>query len=189
MTDFRVDNIVENYKNSTGAERRAGTAWYPAAYSLALSMDPENTARAAGVIAALSPQQRWSVNMAIAAELIGWADAGADMGSVPHLPTFTPQLVKAIAIAAHGVDPLDVLHGPKERAFYGAIMGHADAVVVDRWAARAADPEHFGSGDVRVTAAQYRKIAEAYRAAARIVGRPVRDVQATVWIHVRGAAD
>lgn len=185
----RVRHIVEAYRSATPAQRRSGAAWYPSAFETAAKMDPENPARAAGVIAALSPQQRWWVNVANAATTIGWADAGADMDRAPRLH-FTTQMAKAIAIAAHNVDPLDVLHGPKERAFYGAMMGHADAVVIDRWAARVAEPEtRTGHDDERVTNAQYRHIAEAYREAAAVLNRPVRDVQATTWITTRGAAD
>lgn len=187
--DDRVQHIVDAYRAATPAQRRSGAAWYPSAYELAAHMDPDNPARAAGVIAALSPQQRWWVNVANAATVIGWADAGADMDHAPRLH-FVTQMAKAIAIAAHGVDPLDVLHGPKERAFYGAMMGHADAVVIDRWAARVAEPEtRHGTDDERVTLAQYRKIAESYRAAAVKLKRPVRDVQATTWIVTRGASN
>lgn len=192
----KVEHIVDAYNASTPAERRAGAAWYPSAYALAQSMDPENPSRAAGVIAALSPQQRWSVNIAQAARMIGWADALSEddrvhqlVGTAPKVH-FLTQRIKAIAIAAYGVNPLEVLHGPKESAFYGAIMGHTDAVVVDRWTARVAEPGlRHGTQDERVTVAQYRRIAQAYREAAKRLGRPVRDVQATVWIHIRGAGD
>jgi hypothetical protein len=185
----RVDHVIDAWHRATPAQRRTGAAWYPLAYELAAKMDPDNPSRAAGVIAALSPQQRWNVNVANAATVIGWADAGADMAIAPRLH-FTTQMAKAIAIAAHNVDPLDVLRGPKERAFYGAIMGHADAVVIDRWAARVAEPEtRHGTKDERVSATDYRRIAEAYRNAARYLRRPVRDVQATTWVVTRGSAD
>lgn len=110
------------------------------------------------------------------------------MESVPRVH-FTTQMAKAIAIAAHGMDPLEALHGPKECAFYSAIMGHHNAVVVDRWAARVAEPEtRKGTQDEKVTPAQFRRIAAAYCEAARRLHRVARDVQATTWIVVRGGS-
>lgn len=185
-----VKNIIKAYKSASAEQRRIGAAWYPAAYHEAALLDPENPSRAVGVIAALSPQTGWRRNLAYASQIIKWANAQdprhIDAKTAPQVH-FTGQMAKAIAIAAYNVDPLGVLHGPKETAFYGAIMGHPDAVVIDRWAARAADPEKYTGGkNERVTDAQYRKIGSAYRDAARALNRPVRDVQGTIWFATRG---
>lgn len=190
--DTRVDNIVKAYKSASLAQKRVGAAWYPQAYHDAALLDPVNPSRAVGVIAALSPQTGWKRNLAYASQVVKWADELSEgdrlhrrVDSAPRVH-FAIQMAKAISIAAYNVSPLEVLHGPKERAFYGAIMGHPDAVVIDRWAARAADPDRFTGGkNETVTPAQYRKLALAYMAAAHKLNRPVRDVQGTVWFATR----
>jgi hypothetical protein len=58
-------------------------------------------------------------------------------------------------------------------------------VTVDVWAARAAYGEWMPAWPEGHT---YTRLARAYTAAADALGETPRDVQAAVWIHVRGAA-
>jgi hypothetical protein len=151
LLDARAARIVASYRDSTPAERRLGRQWYPNALDAARAIDPDAPERAAGVIAALSPRERWSVNVRNAAQLIGWIDSDAGLEERPRL-TFETQQRKAERIGYYE-DALDVLRGPKERAFYKAIVGDPDAVVVDTWAYRIAEGDWRGRApapDVRL---------------------------------------
>lgn len=126
-------------------------------------------ATAAGVIAALSPRQQWSANVAGADDLLG---GGTGCG-------FAKNRDKAERIA-NGERPLDVLSGPKVRAFYRAIMGDQDAAVVDVWMWRA-----MGQNPLAPTV-KYDDAAASLVEAARKVEVAVTAFQAAVWTYVRG---
>jgi hypothetical protein len=70
--------------------------------------------------------------------------------------------------------------GPKCSAFYRAIMGDTDALVLDRWAALA-----LGYKRKHLPRAVRREFEVAYRAAAAACGETVRAFQAITWITVR----
>jgi uncharacterized protein YbaA (DUF1428 family) len=92
----------------------------------------------------------------------------------------TDQLPK-IHDALYGPRPSDAPRGPKVAAFYRAVVGDDDALVIDRWASFAA-----GGPRDRVPRAKERAaIAEAYQAVAADVGEALRDFQAIVWIQCR----
>lgn len=87
---------------------------------------------------------------------------------------------------AHGEDPNVVLRGPKVRAFFANITGDHDSVTVDVWAARAAEDTRI---DNSPSGARYAAIARAYQLAAVKRGVSPREMQAAVWVHIRGAAE
>jgi hypothetical protein len=179
--------LVAIYDAAPESTRRAGRGWYPAAYREAAAMMPADPARAAAVIAALSPQVTWRANLRAARAIL--RDPYRAYGEGGGIPGYAANLKKAAAIAAgapYGRGPGDGFGGPapKVRAFHAAICGDLDSVTLDVWAMRAA-----GLGNGRAPAGrQYAAGASAYRAAARRVGIPARDLQAIVWIQVRGYA-
>lgn len=173
--------ILAAYGEASAADLAAGLDWYRRAYTAAESLLPDDPTRAAGVIAALSPRCHWRTNVAWAAAIIEAAERG----------DATPPRVHTLAMRQHawriaqGEAPLDVLNGPKVRAFYSNITGDLNAVTVDVWAARAATGRDLPYVQGRI----YRLISRAYREAAGILEMPARDVQAAVWVHVRGGAE
>jgi hypothetical protein len=175
--------VLRHWRRASAAELAEGMAWYARAGELADALSagaPITRAQACGVIAALSPRQQWVTNVTGAVALV---DAYARGESDPPSVGLGLSRSRAWAILHHPGDPLDVLGGPKVRAFYANIMGDAHAVTVDVWAARAAE----GRRDDRApTRGRYRRIADAYRAAADIAGVTPREMQAAVWVHVRG---
>ena len=172
--------ILAHWGNASAADQAAGIAWYDRAADAARTILPSDPERAAGVIAALSPRCQWRINLAWAAAVIEAAESGADCPSV-HTRTMRAQAWRI----ANGEPALSVLGGPKVRAFYSNIIGNTDRVTVDVWALRAADP-----GETRVPSGRLYDLTErAYIEAARIVGVAPRDLQAAVWVHVRGAAE
>ena len=190
------NRLLTHWAEATADDLAAGLAWYgraeQAAQSLAddTSLSPRS---AAGIIAALSPRNRWSVNVAQAAQVIIARENGEDCPRVST--THNRSLAWKIA---HGADPADVLGGPKVRAFFANITGDHDAVTVDTWAYRAATgdfrPHPTKNGPYMFAeipapqGAEYDLVARAFRECAKIVGVTSREFQAAVWVHVRGAA-
>ena len=177
-----VDAILAAYRASSSLERELGASWYGDARETAHRLAAEYGATldtAAGIIAALSPRQTWSGNVRAAETLLAAYALGLELPAVG----LRRNAAKAWRIAA-GEDPDAVLSGPKVRSFFRNILGDPDAVTVDTWAARVA-----GETRATFTPAQYGRLAAAYRAAAAALGLAPAIVQATTWIHVRGAAD
>jgi len=176
--------IRRAYESATIAERAAGLEWYAtanaAADDIANAYGIDRRA-AAGIIAALSPRMQWAANLRAAHAVAAAAHSGA---AHPPRVGMTGNTDKAWRIA-NGADPVDVLRGPKVTAFFANIVGDLRSVTVDVWAARAA----YGRDDAPVPAGRrYARLADAYRRTADRLGVPPRDLQAAVWVHVRGAA-
>lgn len=179
--------LIDAYRGAPLAAIEDGRAWYPTAAReaarIARPTDGIDVVRAAAVIAALSPQVRWAQNVVAAERLIA-ARGGLSDSTVPG---FNANVAKARAIIRGGplYGPGDALGGeaPKVRAFWRAICGDPDSVVLDVWAMRAAGLDGAPSG------ARYRKVAEMYRRAAAKVGEAPRDFQAIVWLATRGLVE
>lgn len=174
--------ILAAYDAASPADAAAGMAWYERAESTMEAMQARygvDRATAAGVTAALSPRVRWATNLVAAERVIRAAQLGMRAPSVGT----RANVRKAWAIA-NGADPDAVLGGPKVTAFYANLSGDHDRVTVDVWAARAAgaDPE-------RLTDKRRRELRDAYTRAAAARGVTPRQLQAAVWVAVRGAAD
>lgn len=164
--------IIAAYTEASAEVRAAGASWYPAAAAECRDMLPADPERAAAIVAALSPRLSWRANLLAARAVV--------RGETPR-GVLRANVGKAQRIAA-GADPDVVLGGPKVRAFYRALVGDRDAVVVDVWAARVAG---VAAPD---TERRYHRAAASYRIAARTLGVPVAHVQAATWIHARGTA-
>lgn len=177
--DTMVRNITRAFRKATPAHMAAGLGWYAEAYRVAAQIWPERPDLAAGVIAALSPRCQWSTNQVWAAAVVHAARTGQ---ACPAVHT-TAMRAHAWRIA-NGEAPLDVLNGPKVRAFWANIMGDTNAVTVDVWAVFVAT----GSKDAAQisTPARYAAVAAAYRRAAAILGVTPREVQAATWVAARG---
>ncbi len=195
------DNAVRRYERAllhvwdraSDDARAFGPEWYPAARREAAALADRygfTVAQAVGVIAATSPRVKWDQNLRDAEVVLSWCEDDRD-GRAPdfhtlraHCSSFTANLLKA-AECAFVDDPLTVLNGPKQRAFYRNIIGDADGVTVDVWATRAATR---GTLDHPRTRAEYALIERAYqRAAAKRACTP-RDFQAAVWLAARDTA-
>lgn len=120
------------------ADIAEGIHWYQRAYDLAVQLihayQPLTLGQAIGVIAALSPNNKWERNCQDAERLIKTWHVGGDMMSV-KVCTYNTNKQKAIAILElESVDTeaiAKILNGRKVVAFYRSISGHKDAVCVD----------------------------------------------------------
>jgi hypothetical protein len=184
----REFNILSMYRRATPEQADAGAHWYDAARKLATDYARRygvTKQRAAGVIAALSPQVSWKKNQDYARTIL---EATYTCSVKPRAQCLYGNWDKAWKIA-NGTDtashPLVVLKGPKVLSFYRNICGKGDrSVTVDSWASRVAVPE-----GIYLTPVQYRKIADAYTRVADMLDTVPAHVQATCWIAIRGTGE
>jgi hypothetical protein len=186
-----VRALLATWAGADDYARTYGPQWYGRAHEQAAELAERygfTVAQAAGAIAAMSPRVGWGENLADADTLLSWAERARDEPDAPYVPEWALKLVSFSANRDRAIecltvdDPLTVLRGPKQRAFYLNIMGDATGVTVDVWATRAATR---GQLDTPGTSRRYADIAAAYRTAARAVGVAPRDFQAGVWIAAR----
>jgi hypothetical protein len=130
--------------------------------------------RVVHVAAATSPACTVRTNLAWTREAVR-TNGAARVGRYPNA------MAPRIRAALDG--DLLAVGGLKVTNFARAILGDTDAVVLDRWALRAA-----GHGRITCTEKQYARIADEYRTAARSVGETPRDFQAIVWVVSRDSA-
>jgi len=180
-----VKNLIAIGNQLTTEEVAAGVGWYPLAARTARRLGRRYGTtfhRSAGIIAAMSPRQSWTGNITLAEKVLSTRE--------PHgLPICRKRVVPILA----GHRPIDALAptGVSQKVywFYRAITGDQNAVVIDRWAMRAAMGRHDATeADVKVLdrVGVYEMVADAYRKVAPLFGMTPREFQAAVWVHVRG---
>ena len=102
MTRTNVENIKAIYQLATLTEQEDGKAWYPVAHSIAIHLADRHEiseAQAIGVIAALSPRNRWERNVEDADRLIAaYVIDGPEQARLTKVCTFTSNKDKAIRI-------------------------------------------------------------------------------------------
>lgn len=185
-----VANIEAAWGATTAAERALGARWYPRARATAREIARDagiSEARAAAIVASLSPRAQWKVNVQWARDVALAAASGADC------PAASTQVFRALAwkVATGELGPGAVGDtrtrgvGPKVARFWRNILGARDCATVDTWACKVAgaDPKAVAS------AAGYARVEAAYVEAARRLSVDVRTLQAATWIAERGRAE
>jgi hypothetical protein len=153
-------------------EMQNAKTWYASAkchayaISFAMSIPMEN---AASIISAFSPRVKWTRNMALA-----WQYA-------------TGQDVKCLGNSIRAAERakgcgFSALKGLKTNAFARNIAGDLDAVTIDAWMLRP-----FGLKAVNKT--NYRTLSNAIRTVAREVNMTPADLQALIWVRLRGKSE
>lgn len=173
-----TNNVLAVYSNSTAENMRQGLTWYMDAHNFAKMLDPKNVARAAGIIAALSPMNGWENNKNKAAQLYRQNGDGTGLG-------LKANAAKAVRIY-NNEDPNDVLKGAKVRAFYRTILnpfGDIDPVI-DRHAfdiavGKRTDDKIRGQLSNKGV---YESFASVYRQAAKVAGIGSAQMQAITWV-------
>lgn len=164
------------YLRATPDVIQAGENWYDDAWREVVRLaETHGVTRdvAAGVIAALSNSKEWNLNVRIADALLESVRKGERPGG--HFRQCIDAALRVIRIG-----PFAALGGPKVAPFMRAIGGDLDAAVVDRWIWRAVN------GRGTLTLKRHREVAQALRLLAAEVGKRTAQVQAIVWIVVRG---
>ena len=190
MTRTNVDNIKAIYQLATLTEQQDGITWYPNALQIARNLADRYSireAQAIGVIAALSPRNRWERNVQDADAIIAAFKAGgAEQAMLTKVCTFTSNKAKAVKILtatyADLDDVLEILSGPKLREFASCIAG-LDDVCIDGHAFCIWAANRTGLADVPAIGVKLRReIKAAYQAAANELGITPSACQAITWV-------
>lgn len=183
-------NILRVYHAADRETRASGADWY--ARNAALLADVATRAgvsaeAAIGAAAAISPGMNW--------DLVPHCVARLARRERVIIPTYSRANVAKARACLKGRPPLDVLGGPKVRAFF-ACLAAPDAsreVCVDGHATRIARAlpgviRGEGAADSRLTEYQYAMVADAYRLAADAEGVIPHAMQAITWLAWKGGA-
>jgi hypothetical protein len=177
------------YDLATPHEITVGRAWYPQAYETARIMASEYgicVQTVVGVIAALSPRNKWERNLLDAENLIEAYCVDRDAAAAVKVCTFGKGKAKAIQILDLDQDPftdaiMDVLSGPKLREFASCIL-KLDDVTVDGHAFCVWNGARTGLKAVPAIGVKLRaEIKSDYRKAAAKLGLSPSECQAVTW--------
>ena len=175
---------------SSAADVAEGLAWYRTANTAAIELSSRyniNVSTACGVIAALSPRNKWTRNLIDAENLINvFCTAGADACNDVKVCTFGKNKAKALAILASDSCNLDsieqILSGPKLKEFFRCIIGQDD-VCIDGHAYSIWFGDRITLNKVPSIGVKLRRtIKEDYLAIARANSMTGYEVQAVTWV-------
>ena len=191
--DEMVANIISIWKLSTPQEKRDGVVWYVDAHKECQQMSGDfglSDYLAAGVVSALSPNNKWAINVRNARDLIYNFIQGEDINAF-KVSTYPMNKVKAWEIMQENHDYESMkgkLNGQKTTCFYENIMGE-DTCTVDGHARNIAYMERvtLTSDKSAVGKVEYREIQQAYMTAAkklRYQNKRVKsyELQAVTWV-------
>ena len=194
-TTIGTRNILAVYSLASKGEEVEGREWYTRANRVAASIASEHgitTNKAAAVIAALSPSNRWERNMVDAENLVrAFTIGGRSEAENVKCATYGKMKDKAIRILENktgGDDFATILKGQKITAFYHCIMGATDTVCVDGHAYCIWFGDRMVLADVpNIGKRMYAEITSDYVEAARILteaGTPMTcyELQAVTWV-------
>jgi hypothetical protein len=182
-------NILAVYHLANVGDRIEGASWYGTAKKHAAALADQygiHIDTAAGVIAALSPRNKWERNLADAENLIRVFTLDPQSVDSVKVCTFGANKAKAIKILeveAQFDTVLDILSGPKLREFFTCIIGDdTEEVCVDGhaysiWAGDRITLANVPSIGVKLR----RQIKADYAAVAEQLGLPAYVVQAITW--------
>ena len=182
-----IHNIISVYRDADETQHAEGLVWYPnaqkAAYHIAVKYDIAVYIVVA-VIAALSPNNKWTRNLVNADALIGAFIRGDGIDSV-KVSTYNKMKQKAwdiLAARPNYEGAKAMLKGRKITSFFLDIMGEFN-VTIDGHARNIAYGERVGLTDDRtnIGVREYHALQAAYDEAARRVGLLPYQLQAITW--------
>ena len=138
MSTKNVNNIKAIYLLATTQEKIDGAKWYSSANEIAMNLAVEyglTLQTTAGVIAALSPRNKWSRNVIDAENLIETFVRDPESAVNIKVCTFNKNKEKALNILKADQDfytenVRDILKGPKLIEFFNCIL-HVEDVCID----------------------------------------------------------
>ena len=131
-------HIIAKFALATTAECVNGQQWYKSAHEIAARLARNNnitTAKAAGVLAALSPNNKWERNCHDAEQLIqAYIHGDEDDARNINVCTYGAMKEKAIKILNTNEDIffdeiINILNGPKIIEFFNCIMQRKDVCI------------------------------------------------------------
>ena len=137
LSTIGTRNILGVFALATSGELQEGREWYSRANRVAAEIASAhgiNLETAAGVIAALSPNNRWERNIVDAENVIrAYSIGGCEEAENVKVCTYGKMRTKAIQIleSMNIDDHVDILKGRKITAFYECIIGREDSCCID----------------------------------------------------------
>lgn len=190
------DHIIAKFLLATACEKQAGAVWYINAKAIAKRIADRfdvPVIRVVGVIAALSPNNKWERNCQDAENLIAaWSAGGATDAANVKVCTYGPNKAKAVLILETAFDHesiVSILSGPKVVEFYHCILDICDDVCIDGHAYSIWIGERLTMKEVPSIGVKLRKvIKEDYRRAALAIEKlghgyyTAAQIQAITWV-------
>jgi len=168
-------NIIAVWEEASIAQHESGMGWYDEAHEIARDISGDIAWKGAGVLAALSPNKAWNMNIILARRAFRDGQASGSMGVA---------CAKADQILG-GAEPLSVMgNGLKTRNFYLNILNPSDPfpVTIDRHAYDVAlGVRNAENKRLSLTQKRYDAFARVYREAAHTLGVLPQQVQAVTW--------
>jgi hypothetical protein len=183
-----VRNILKVYRRATPEDIANGLEWYDRAKryaSIISNLSGVNLNTVVGVMAALSPNNRWERNVKDTERMV-WAWVKGEDLSDFKVSCYNTMKQKAWSILEDDLtdddDILTRLNGQKIRSFYSNIRG-LDEVTIDGHAYNIALGIRQGltSDKTNMGKKLYREMQEAYVKAAKRVGVKPHELQAITW--------
>lgn len=183
-------NLRHWYKSATDQERADGKVWYAEAESFCAYLSDKYSIEqeiAAGVVSALSPNNKWNRNK-IDAELVIFSAINNVPAESVKVCTYSANKIKAFAIAKG--DRKILMSSPKTYAF-ARNVGQRDSshVTIDKWHLRACQTQSKAPMQCveNVTPKQYKLIeAETISVAKELNVNPI-EFQATIWVCIKNS--
>ena len=187
-----AENVIAVYKLASVADKQQGQSWYARALVFAVRLgDLYNieTTTIVGVIAALSPRNRWERNMQDAESMVKVAASGGTYKDLMKLKvcTFKTGKDKAARILSENITDRDALlatlKGPKLCEFFNCILGDSGDVCIDGHAYSIWVGDRITLANVPSIGKKLRQTIKAdYQAAAQSLGVAPHVVQAITWV-------
>lgn len=190
MSTKNVNNIKSVYQLATIQEQIDGVRWYQSAHDAAMVMAKTyglTLQTCAGVIAALSPRNKWTRNLIDAENLIEAFIRDPNSADKIKVCTFSSNKRKALKILLNHQDfftdtTRDILKGPKLIEFFNCILGVKEDVTIDGHAFCIWNGSRTSLKDVPNIGVKLRKeIKEDFRKAAKKLGCSASECQAVTW--------
>jgi len=184
-----VRNILKVYRQATQQEHDRGTQWYADAKAQAqeiANLHDVPLRIVVGVIAALSPNNKWDRNLKDASNMLTVFLRG-DPVDVCKPCTYTKMRDKAWSVIEQMPEDdaavMRVLNGQKIVSFFSNIMGH-DNCTIDGHAYNIAKGKRvtLTDNETGMGKAEYQKMQAAYYRAAKRIGLKVYELQAITWV-------
>lgn len=187
MTQY-VRNILKLYRQATHDDTVNGIEWYARAERISVEIADKHelpVSTVIGVMAALSPNNRWERNCKDTDTMCGAWQRGDNLDDF-KVSCYNTMKAKAWSILDDALtddeDILTRLNGQKIRSFYSNIRG-LDEVTIDGHALNIARNTREGltSDKTNMGKRQYRELQGAYIRAAKRVGVKPHVLQAITW--------
>jgi hypothetical protein len=176
-------HIIDTFRSATPSERTRGELWYHTARLSALELtalsghgprEPWSVDQAACVIAALSPQNKWSRNLEDAQAVARWYASPEPVSerTPPATATYDWCRDRALQAATDSRDPWAALGDGRKTKDFARLIANPNqpyVVCIDRHAYRIFRGE--APGDTRVSKSDYRAARLAYFDAAEQINR------------------